>query len=201
MSGFGLPTLLQCHKVIMIGSRGVGKSSLTLQFMYQDFLEEYEPTNADSYCKNVVLDGMEAQIDILDTAGQEDYAAISDNYIRNGEGFMCIFSVTSFSQFLACEDFRDQIIKTKNSEPIPFILVGNKCDLNNCREVSQIQAQNLANNWKVPYIETSAKTNVNVDKVFFDLLREIRAIKFNNEIHNEDNSLPRNTKTKKCVIQ
>ena len=201
MSEIALPTLLQYHKVIMVGSRGVGKSSLTLQFMYEDFVEEYEPTNADSYCKNVVLDGNEAQIEILDTAGQEDYAAISDNCIRNGEGFMCVFSVTSFSQFLACKDFRNQIIRTKNSEAIPFILVGNKCDLTDCREVSQGQAENLANNWKVPYIETSAKTNVNVDKVFFDLLREIHASKFNNEISHDENGLPRKPQKKKCIIQ
>ncbi|KAJ8878971.1 hypothetical protein PR048_019575 [Dryococelus australis] len=64
------------HKVIMVGSGGVGKSALTLQFMYDEFVEDYEPTKADSYRKKVVLDGEEVQIDILDTAGQEDYAAI-----------------------------------------------------------------------------------------------------------------------------
>ena len=70
------------HKVIMVGSGGVGKSALTLQFMYDEFVEDYEPTKADSYRKKVVLDGEEVQIDILDTAGQEDYAAIRDNYFR-----------------------------------------------------------------------------------------------------------------------
>lgn len=64
------------HKVIMVGSGGVGKSALTLQFMYDEFVEDYEPTKADSYRKKVVLDAENVQIDILDTAGQEDYAAI-----------------------------------------------------------------------------------------------------------------------------
>lgn len=64
------------HKVIMIGSGGVGKSALTLQFMYGDFVEEYDPTKADSYRKKLVVDGTECQIDILDTAGQEEYAAV-----------------------------------------------------------------------------------------------------------------------------
>ena len=82
------------HKVIMVGSGGVGKSALTLQFMYDEFVEDYEPTKADSYRKKVVLDGEEVQIDILDTAGQEDYAAIRDNYFRSGEGFLCVFSIT-----------------------------------------------------------------------------------------------------------
>ncbi|VDP08169.1 unnamed protein product [Soboliphyme baturini] len=67
---------LPLHKVIMVGSGGVGKSALTLQFMYDEFVEEYEPTKADSYRKRVILDGEECQIDILDTAGQEDYSAI-----------------------------------------------------------------------------------------------------------------------------
>ena len=87
------------HKVIMVGSGGVGKSALTLQFMYDEFVEDYEPTKADSYRKKVVLDGEEVQIDILDTAGQEDYAAIRDNYFRSGEGFLCVYSITEDDSF------------------------------------------------------------------------------------------------------
>lgn len=124
---------LALHKVIMVGSGGVGKSALTLQFMYDEvsrvksvvvgntllvgrlfylflspsqFVEDYEPTKADSYRKKVVLDGEEVQIDILDTAGQEDYAAIRDNYFRSGEGFLCVFSITELESFAATVDFR-----------------------------------------------------------------------------------------------
>lgn len=74
-------------------------------FTYQ-FVEDYEPTKADSYRKKVVLDGEEVQIDILDTAGQEDYAAIRDNYFRSGEGFLCVFSITELESFAATADFR-----------------------------------------------------------------------------------------------
>lgn len=69
-------------------------------------MEDYEPTKADSYRKKVVLDGEEVQIDILDTAGQEDYAAIRDNYFRSGEGFLCVFSITEMESFAATADFR-----------------------------------------------------------------------------------------------
>lgn len=69
-------------------------------------MEDYEPTKADSYRKKVVLDGEEVQIDILDTAGQEDYAAIRDNYFRSGEGFLCVFSITELESFAATVDFR-----------------------------------------------------------------------------------------------
>ncbi|CAB5182892.1 unnamed protein product [Rhizophagus irregularis] len=88
---------LPLHKVIMVGSGGVGKSALTLQYMYGDFVEEYDPTKADSYRKKVTLDGQECQIDILDTAGQEEYAAIRDNYYRSGEGFYVFFQFASMN--------------------------------------------------------------------------------------------------------
>ncbi|KRX98424.1 Ras-related protein Ral-A, partial [Trichinella pseudospiralis] len=140
---------LPVHKVIMVGSGGVGKSALTLQFMYDEFVEEYEPTKADSYRKRIVLDGEECQIDILDTAGQEDYSAISE-----------------------------QILRVKNSDPnIPILLVGNKSDLTAERRISLDQAQQRAANWNVSYVETSAKTRSNVDKVFYDLMREIKSRK------------------------
>lgn len=128
------------HKVIMVGSGGVGKSALTLQFMYDEFVEDYEPTKADSYRKNIVLAGNECQIDILDTAGQEDYAAIRDNYFRSGEGFLCVFSITDRETYEATQEFRDQILRVKGadsqSDNIPFILIGNKSDLQSTRKVS-----------------------------------------------------------------
>uniref|UniRef100_A0A9L0SV36 small monomeric GTPase n=1 Tax=Equus caballus TaxID=9796 RepID=A0A9L0SV36_HORSE len=156
---------LALHKVIMVGSGGVGKSALTLQFMYDEFVEDYEPTKADSYRKKVVLDGEEVQIDILDTAGQEDYAAIRDNYFRSGEGFLCVFSITEMESFAATADFREQILRVKEDENVPFLLVGNKSDLEDKRQVSVEEAKARADQWNVNYVETSAKTRANVDKI------------------------------------
>ena len=170
------------HKMIMLGNRGVGKSALTLQFMYHETVVDYEPTRADAYRKNMKLDGQEVQIDILDTAGEEDYPSIRDNYIRSGEGFLCVFSVTDKKSFEAAEEFRDQILKVKEGDKnIPLILVGNKMDLvadcsANCalREVSHDVANDKAAEWKVAYVETSARTGENVDNGFHNLMREIR---------------------------
>jgi len=187
------------HKVIMVGSGGVGKSALTLQFMYDEFVEDYEPTKADSYRKKVVLDGEEVQIDILDTAGQEDYAAIRDNYFRSGEGFLCVFSITEDESFQATQEFREQILRVKGDETIPFILVGNKSDLTDRRAVTLANARAQAEEWKVPYVETSAKTRENVDKVFFDLMREIRARKMDTDGNSKkEKDKPR--KKIKCTI-
>ncbi|XP_035477617.2 ras-related protein ralB-B-like [Scophthalmus maximus] len=192
-------TSLVLHKVIMVGSGGVGKSALTLQFMYDEFVEDYEPTKADSYRKKVVLDGEDVQIDILDTAGQEDYAAIRDNYFRSGEGFLLVFSITEHESFTATSEFREQILRVKEEEVIPLLLVGNKSDLEERRHVSAEEATAKANEWGVQYVETSAKTRANVDKVFFDLMREVRKKKLS---ESKDKNGPSGKKKKKrcCIL-
>uniref|UniRef100_A0A7N9ARS0 small monomeric GTPase n=1 Tax=Mastacembelus armatus TaxID=205130 RepID=A0A7N9ARS0_9TELE len=192
-------TSLALHKVIMVGSGGVGKSALTLQFMYDEFVEDYEPTKADSYRKKVVLDGEDVQIDILDTAGQEDYAAIRDNYFRSGEGFLLVFSITEHESFTATSEFRSQILRVKEEEAIPLLLVGNKSDLEDRRQVSAEEATAKATEWGVQYVETSAKTRANVDKVFFDLMREVRKKKMS---ESKDKNGPSGKKKKKhcCIL-
>ncbi|ORZ14013.1 small GTPase superfamily [Absidia repens] len=172
---------LPLHKIIMVGSGGVGKSALTLQYMYGDFVEEYDPTKADSYRKKVVLDGQECQIDILDTAGQEEYAAIRDNYYRSGEGFLCVFSVCEQESLEHTQEFRDQILRVLDDETVPFILVGNKVDLAHLRKVSGSEAGALAQEWNCQYVETSAKTRQNVDQVYTMLMRQIRDRKMKNQ--------------------
>ncbi|CAF5191834.1 unnamed protein product, partial [Rotaria magnacalcarata] len=154
------------YRLIMVGSGGVGKSALTLQYMYDEFVVDYEPTKADSYRKAVMLDGEEVQIDILDTAGQENYAAIRDTYIRSGEGFLLVFDVTDAESFSDLTDLYEQILRVKNGGTnIPAILVGNKIDLAERRKVTLEEAEQKARTWSIRYIETSAKTKHNVDKV------------------------------------
>ncbi|KAM6397711.1 LOW QUALITY PROTEIN: ras-related protein Ral-B [Pluvialis apricaria] len=185
---------LALHKSLWFGSGGVGKSALTLQFMYDEFVEDYEPTRLDSYRKKVVLDGEEVQIDILDTAGQEDYAAIRDNYC-SGEGFLLVFSITEHESFTATAEFREQILRVKAEEDkIPLLVVGNKSDLEERRQVPVEEARSKAEEWGVQYVETSAKTRANVDKVFFDLMREIRAKKMS---ENKDKNGKKSGKNKK----
>ncbi|PIK35671.1 putative ras-related protein, partial [Apostichopus japonicus] len=189
------------HKVIMVGMEG-RQVCPDLQFMYDEFIEDYEPTKADSYRKKVTLDGDEVQIDILDTAGQEDYAAIRDNYFRSGEGFLCVFSITEQESFATTTEFREQILRVKHNkseDQIPFLLVGNKADLTDARQVSLEEAQERATAWKVSYVETSAKTRENVDKAFFDLMRKIRDQKLTE--NQKQNGKPEKVKKKrKCLI-
>lgn len=166
------------YQVIMIGSGGVGKSALTLQYMYDEFVVDYEPTKAGSYKKKVMLDGEEVLVDILDTAGQESYEAVRDGYIRSGDGFLLIFDITDPEAFVDLQHLHEQIIRVKGSSaPIPSILVGNKIDLVDQRQVSAEDAAEKARQWSMPYIETSAKAKQNVDKIYSELMRLIRQTK------------------------
>ncbi|XP_034664847.1 ras-related protein Ral-a-like [Drosophila subobscura] len=163
------------YKVAMVGSGDVGKSALTLQFMYNEYEEEYEPTKADIYGKTIQLDGEEVQIDILDTASQEVCAVIRDSYYRRSDGFLCVFSVTNEKSFQATHEIRELVLLLKNNERVPFLLVGNKCDLKEKRKVPLSECQATAQKWGVPYVETSAKLYQNVDRIFLDLMRQIRS--------------------------
>ncbi|KAL6075115.1 hypothetical protein STEG23_022554, partial [Scotinomys teguina] len=127
----------------------------------------------DSYRKQVVIDGETCLLDILDTAGQEEYSAMRDQYMRTGEGFLCVFAINNTKSFEDIHHYREQIKRVKDSEDVPMVLVGNKCDLPS-RTVDTKQAQDLARSYGIPFIETSAKTRQGVDDAFYTLVREIR---------------------------
>ncbi|XP_054998569.1 GTPase HRas isoform X1 [Sorex araneus] len=145
------------YKLVVVGAGGVGKSALTIQLIQNHFVDEYDPTIEDSYRKQVVIDGETCLLDILDTAGQEEYSAMRDQYMRTGEGFLCVFAINNAKSFEDIHQYREQIKRVKDSDDVPTVLVGNKCDLA-ARTVESRQAQDLARSYGIPYIETSAKT-------------------------------------------
>uniref|UniRef100_A0AAV2L0A6 GTPase KRas n=1 Tax=Knipowitschia caucasica TaxID=637954 RepID=A0AAV2L0A6_KNICA len=145
------------YKLVVVGAGGVGKSALTIQLIQNHFVDEYDPTIEDSYRKQVVIDGETCLLDILDTAGQEEYSAMRDQYMRTGEGFLCVFAINNIKSFEDIHHYREQIKRVKDSEDVPMVLVGNKCDLPS-RSVDTKQAQDLARSYGIPFIETSAKT-------------------------------------------
>lgn len=119
------------YKLVVVGAGGVGKSALTIQLIQNHFVDEYDPTIEDSYRKQVVIDGETCLLDILDTAGQEEYSAMRDQYMRTGEGFLLVFAVNSAKSFEDIGTYREQIKRVKDAEEVPMVLVGNKCDLPN----------------------------------------------------------------------
>jgi len=150
------------YKMVVLGGGGVGKSALTIRFVNDDFLEDYDPTIEDSYRKAVNIDGDEVMLDILDTAGQEDFAALRDAWIREAEGFLLVYSITKRATFDEVITLQSRIHRIKEeSENIFMVLVGNKCDLEDQRQVSLEEGKKLANQWKCPFFETSAKLKKN----------------------------------------
>ena len=113
-------------------------------------------------------------LDILDTAGQEEYSAMRDQYMRTGQGFLMVYAITSRSSFEELVGFKDQILRVKEADHVPMVVVGNKSDLESERQVSSQEGQDLARNFGSPFFETSAKTRVNVEESFYHLVREIR---------------------------
>lgn len=166
---------LREYKLVVVGGGGVGKSCLTIQLIQAHFVDEYDPTIEDSYRKQCVIDEEVALLDVLDTAGQEEYSAMREQYMRTGEGFLLVFSITSKQSFEEIMTFQQQILRVKDKDYFPIILVGNKCDLESEREVSREQGEALAKSFDCTYIETSAKSRINVENAFFNLVREIRS--------------------------
>ena len=166
------------YKLVVVGSGGVGKSALTIQFIQSHFVSDYDPTIEDSYRKQCVIDDKVAHLDILDTAGQEEFSAMREQYMRTGEGFLLVFSVIEQSSFEEIQTFHRQILRVKDRDEFPMILVANKADLEDERTVSTADGKELSSQLKIPYIETSAKQRTNVDPAFHDLVRAIR--RFNN---------------------
>ena len=140
----------------------------------------------------MVIDGETCLLDILDTAGQEEYSAMRDQYMRTGEGFLLVFAVNSAKSFevstsnrqfilftvlkwlyVTLQDigtYREQIKRVKDAEEVPMVLVGNKCDLQQAWAVNMTQAREVARQYGVPFVETSAKTRMGVDDAFYTLV-------------------------------
>jgi len=165
---------MSLYKLVLVGLGGVGKSCLTIQFISQRFVDDYDPTLEDSYRKQVTVDGEDCVLDIFDTAGQEDFSAVRDQYMRTGDGFLCVYSITYEVSFSEVQQLYDHILRVKDLDKVPFVLVGNKCDLESEREVPKEKGEEFAKEIQCKFMESSAKTKVNVTEAFHELVREIK---------------------------
>ena len=127
---------LREYKLVVVGGGGVGKSALTIQFIQNHFEDEYHPTIEYSYRKQCMIDEEVAILDVLDTAGQEEYSAMREQYMRTGEGFLLVYSITSRSSFEEILTFYQQVLRVKDKDYFPMVMVANKCDLESERQVS-----------------------------------------------------------------
>jgi len=190
-------------RVAVLGDGGVGKTALAVQFTLNCFVETYDPTIEDAYRKQLVVDNRMCFVEVIDTAGQEEYATLRDQWVREGQGFILVYSIASRATFDRLEVFRQAMMKVKKSKPV-FMLVGNKCDKQYEREVSREEGAQLARTFGCEFLETSAKTAYNVERLFTTLVRLLRQTKQSEQItpgpSRPVEGVKEKSKGKKCII-
>ena len=161
-------------KVMLLGNSSVGKSSLMIRYIDNKFSPEYISTlGVDNKQKIITLkNGKEVRLRIYDTAGEERFKAISTNFLKKADGIILVYDITNKPSF---EEISEWIETTnENKENFCMVLVGNKCDLSDeIREITMEEGQNKANEYKVPFFETSCKDDINVKEVFEKIAEDI----------------------------
>ncbi|TRM63163.1 P-loop containing nucleoside triphosphate hydrolase protein [Schizophyllum amplum] len=161
------------RKIAVLGSRSVGKSSLVGQFIDNEFKESYYPTIESSHQKTVKHNGAEYMLNIIDTAGQDEYSPLNSQHAIGIHGYVLVYSITSRNTLEMVKIVYEKIIDFCGVTDIPCVIVGAKSDLTQSRQVDSIEAEKTAHEMNAAWVETSAKNNVNVDKVFDLCLGEI----------------------------
>ena len=160
-------------KYIIIGDASVGKSNLLLRFAYGEFREEYQVTIGVEFgAKNVKIRGQTYRIQIWDTTGQENYRSITRNYYKNSACALLVYDITNRESFTNIKTWVDEC-KNQTAKTIFFVLVGNKSDLGDQREVTEEEGKELAVQLGIPFYESSAKTGENVEQIFNNSADEI----------------------------
>ncbi|KAJ5078100.1 ras gtpase-related [Anaeramoeba ignava] len=186
------------YQVVIAGPGSVGKSAITLQFISQQFIRDYDPTIEECYKKHIFVDNEVAYLDILDTAGQEEYSSLRSHHFQNGDGFLLVYSCDNRKSFEEIGEFRDEIIRAKDDDDVPIVLLANKCDLPKTdQQVSKKEGQDLAKSYGYSFLETSAKSVINIEESFAQCVREIRKKR---AVNNAPQSTTGGKKKKKCYL-
>ncbi|KZW02915.1 rap 1A [Exidia glandulosa HHB12029] len=162
--------------VAVLGAGGVGKSALTIRYFRDDFVSSYDPTIEEIYHKTIVIDGEVCTLEVMDSAGTEQFTTISEQYITSARGFLLVFSLAQEASLQEVRKLRDQIYRIKGPQAqsrVPIVVVGTKSDLTDEREVRRSTIARLSAEWNLPFYETSAKRNHNVEATFNDLFRQM----------------------------
>ncbi|KAI0211774.1 GTP-binding protein Rheb-like protein [Lamellibrachia satsuma] len=160
------------RRIAIMGFRSVGKSSITIQFVDNQFVDSYDPTIENTFTKTVKLRGQEYQLKLIDTAGQDEYSIVPNSYAMNIDGYVLVYSVTSRKSFEVVKVIYDKILDLTGKNQLPLVLVGNKTDLRMEREISFEDGKRLSGQWKSMFLETSAKENQKVADIFHSIVYE-----------------------------
>jgi len=173
-------------KVLLLGNSDVGKSSLLLRFVDSLWNDAFVPTiGVDFKVKTLEINNKKVKMQIWDTAGQERFRTVVSTYFRGAHGILLLYDVTNKDSFKNLENWLIEIEKN-SSDKVLKILVGNKCDLSDDREIQTEEGQAFAVRNGMEFMETSAKMNTNVSKAFETLGKLM--IEFNSKGNNNSQS-------------
>ncbi|XP_029549236.1 GTP-binding protein Rheb isoform X1 [Salmo trutta] len=154
------------RKIAVLGYRSVGKSSLTIQFVEGQFVDSYDPTIENTFTKMITVNGQEYHLQLVDTAGQDEYSIFPQTYSIDINGYMLVYSVTSNKSFEVIKVIHEKLLDMVGKVQVPIMLVGNKKDLHMERVISCEEGKALADSWNAAFMESSAKENQTAVEVF-----------------------------------
>lgn len=157
------------YKVVFLGDQSVGKTSIILRFMYDSFDPNYQATiGIDFLSKTMYVDDSVVRLQLWDTAGQERFRSLIPSYIKDSSFAIVVYDITSKQSFDTVQKWVEDARALRGSE-VQIMLVGNKADLAEKREVPMEDAQKLSEELNVMFIEVSAKAGVNIKQLFRNL--------------------------------
>ena len=186
-------------KIITLGNSAVGKSSFILKYTDNVFSLDYLTTlGVDYKHKKIKLkNGKDVRLRIFDTAGQERFKSVSASFVKKADGVILIYDIGEKDSFEAVDNWIKSI-REIGKDKLPIILVGNKCDLSDDkRQVSLKEGQDKANEFNIPFYETSCKEGINIKEVFEKLIDDIIE-KGNKNLMGEFKILNKGKKKEKC---
>ncbi|GMG56250.1 unnamed protein product [Ambrosiozyma monospora] len=156
-------------KLLLVGDSGVGKSCLLLRFVDDKFNPSFITTiGIDFKIKTIEINGLKIKLQVWDTAGQERFRTITTAYYRGATGIIIVFDVCDENSFESVKKWF-QTVQQHAKDDAQLFLVGNKCDDSDSRQVSTKQGELLAQELGLPFLESSAKSGINVNEVFYKL--------------------------------
>jgi small GTP-binding protein len=171
----------ETYHVSVLGTGGVGKSALTLRFVRDFFVQNWDPTIEDAYRKPVEVDGETCTLDILDTAGQDDFESLRPSWMINKDGYVFVFSMEEPESLDELNPFLELHHQLNEGRRVPIVLAANKKDavMSDPQKQAEIREKGIkmATDLGAKYIETSAKTGENVQEIFEIFVRQVRALK------------------------
>ena len=186
------------YKVLLLGDSTVGKTCFLMKYTDKSFQEVHMSTiGLDYRLKTMTLkNGKNIKLQIWDTAGQDRFRAITKNYYKGANGIILIYDVTSIQTYENVKNWITQI-REEASKNVVIYIAGNKIDMEEERKVTTEEGQKLADEYGFPFIETSAKSGINIDETFSDLAEKIDSVYSKLETNTGGNKVKKVFKRKK----